>query len=89
MKVQFIKTLFVSFMACIFAGSCMAVKSPTDVFQVQHPDYEVSPLTGVTRQHWVDAAEYILNGAFSYISTLDDPMKFPRQFEKTYPNSEA
>lgn len=89
MKVQFIKTLFVSFMACIFAGSCMAVKSPTDVFQVQHPDYEVSPLTGVTRQHWVDAAEYILNGAFSYISTLDDPMKFPKQFEKTYPNSEA
>ena len=67
----------------------MAVKSPTDVFQVQHPDYEVSPLTGVTRQHWVDAAEYILNGAFSYISTLDDPMKFPKQFEKTYPNSEA
>jgi len=46
----------------------------------------VSPFTGVTRQHWVDAAEYLLDGAFSYIHNMDDAMKFPKQHEKTYPN---
>ena len=59
------------------------------VFEVQQPDYNTSPLTGVTRQHWIDAAEYILKGAFTYINHLDDPMKFPKQHDKTYPNNEG
>lgn len=56
---------------------------------LKDPDYKASPLTGVTRKHWVDAAEYILDGAFSYIHTMDDAMKFPKQFEKTYPLNEG
>lgn len=34
------------------------------------------------------AAEYLLNGAFGYIHTLDDPMYFPKQLQKTYPNND-
>ncbi len=55
------------------------------VFHLVKPDYQLSPLTGMTRQHWMDAATYLLDGAFSYIHTLDDPMRFPKQPGKSYP----
>ncbi len=55
------------------------------VFHLIRPDYQLSPLTGMTRQHWLDAATYLLDGAFSYIHTLDDPMHFPKQPGKSYP----
>lgn len=55
------------------------------VFHLVQPDYKLSPLTGMTRQHWLDAATYLLDGAFSYIRTPDDPMHFPKQPGKSYP----
>ena len=55
------------------------------VFHLVKPDYQLSPLTGMTRQHWMDAATYLLDGAFSYIHTLDEPMRFPKQPGKSYP----
>lgn len=55
------------------------------VFHLVKPDYQLSPLTGMNRQHWMDAATYLLDGAFSYIHTLDDPMRFPKQPGKSYP----
>lgn len=55
------------------------------VFHLVRPDYQLSPLTGMTRQHWLDAATYLLDGAFSYVHTLDDPMHFPKQPGKSYP----
>jgi len=58
-------------------------------FHVKQPNYKVSPLTGMTRTHWVEAAEYLLDGAFSYVNDLDDPMKFPKQHDKTYPKNES
>jgi hypothetical protein len=56
-------------------------------FTVNKPDYKTSPYTGVTRQHWKDAALYLLNGAFSYIDHIDDPMQFPKQSAKGYPRN--
>ncbi|GAO30843.1 hypothetical protein JCM15548_13157 [Geofilum rubicundum JCM 15548] len=58
---------------------------PEGVFQVENPDYSVSPYTGLTRAHWKDAALYLLEGAFCYIEELDDPMRFPKQPGKSYP----
>ncbi len=58
------------------------------VFKVDNPNYDISPCTGVTRQNWVDASEYILEGAFSYIQNMDDAMKFPKQPGKSYPHDE-
>ncbi|NLP56870.1 DUF2264 domain-containing protein [Lutibacter sp. B1] len=60
-----------------------------NIFNIVNPDYELSPYTGMTKQHWRDAALYLLEGAFSYINTLDDPMKFPKQPGKSYPTSES
>lgn len=54
-------------------------------FVIENPDYRKSPFTGLTRQHWKEAALHLLRGAFSYIHTMDDPMYFPKQLDKTYP----
>lgn len=60
-------------------------KAMPKVFAVKNPDFKKSPLTGMTRRHWIEAAEYLLGGAFSYIDTITDPMYFPKQLDKTYP----
>jgi hypothetical protein len=58
------------------------------VFELNQPDYKLSPKTGMTRQHWKDAALYMLKGAFGYIHQLDDPMKFPKQPGISYPRTD-
>ncbi|MFT2010002.1 DUF2264 domain-containing protein [Pontibacter sp. 13R65] len=65
----------------------VSVKSPESqqIFQLRNPDFKTSPHTGMTRQHWKDAAHYLLQGAFGYISKLEDPMEFPKQPGKSYP----
>jgi len=63
--------------------------SDNNIFKINNPDYKLSPHTGMTKQHWKDAALYLLKGAFSYIHTLDDPMKFPKQPGVSYPKDEA
>lgn len=67
------------------ANASLAKVKNDSVFHIEAPDYQRSPLTGMTRQHWLDAATYLLDGAFSYIHTLDDPMRFPKQPGKSYP----
>src|SRR5687767_8917225 len=57
------------------------------LFKVNNPDFKASPYTGMTRQHWKDAALYLLKGAFSYIDKMDDPMQFPKQPGKSYPRN--
>ena len=90
MKLSLLKSLLLPIVISIGCGqTVVAQDTASTVFQVEQPDYTTSPLTGVTRQHWVDAAEYILSGAFTYVHSLDDPMKFPKQFDKTYPHSEG
>ena len=88
--------LFISVAAGIFFALfsqqfCAAEnKSSNDeksFFQIQNPDFTLSPKTGMTRQHWKDAALYMLKGAFGYIHNLDDPMKFPKQEGKSYPRN--
>lgn len=59
------------------------------VFTVNNPDYAKSPFTGMTRRHWVEAGTWLLGGAFNYITSIDDPMYFPKQVDKTYPRDEG
>lgn len=57
---------------------------PTDL------DYKVSPYTGITRRHWIEAGKYLLNGIFSNLSSLDDPVLVPRtEMDITYPHKES
>lgn len=61
----------------------------TNIYTIDQPDYRLSPLTGMTREHWKDAAKYLLKGAFGYIKNLDDAMKFPKQPGVSYPKDEG
>ena len=54
-------------------------------FEVRSPDPALSPLTGMTRRHWVDAGKYLLEGVFRHVKSADDPIRLPKQPGKTYP----
>ncbi len=59
-----------------------------NVFEPKHVDYELSPYTGLTRESWIEAAEYLLNGIFQNIKNFEDPVVMPRkETEVTYPHS--
>ena len=79
---------FLSFIIITHTALCRNSDHPVNVFTVDSPDYTHSPYTGMTRKHWIDAAKYMLEGAFSYIHSMDDAMKFPKQEGKSYPNRE-
>ena len=88
-RISFILLLLAYFP--IVAQDQKTIKNLTDnnVFEIVNPNYELSPYTGMTKQHWKEAALYLLKGAFSYIHTLDDPMKFPKQPGVSYPKEES
>ena len=57
-------------------------------FEPKNLDFQRSPYTGLTRQHWIDADKYMLDGIFRHIKTMDDPVIVPRyETEVTYPNA--
>ncbi|MCR5778375.1 MAG: DUF2264 domain-containing protein [Lachnospiraceae bacterium] len=60
-----------------------------ELFMRTEPDYELSPYTGLTRQHWIEAGEYLLKGIFQNIPDFDAPVVMPRKdSEVTYPHSD-
>ncbi|QGK74221.1 DUF2264 domain-containing protein [Flavobacterium sp. SLB02] len=81
----------ISLLIFVFSVSLFSQQkeNTASVFEIKNPNYAISPYTGMTKQHWRDAALYLLDGAFSYIHTLDDPMKFPKQEGKSYPKEES
>lgn len=57
------------------------------VFEAKTTDYELSPYTGLIRESWLEAAEYMLTGIFGNIKSVDDPVVMPRkETEVTYPH---
>ncbi len=58
------------------------------IYQITKPDYKKSPKTGMTREHWLDMAQYLLEGAFSYVKDIDDPLKFPKLGTISYPRGD-
>lgn len=94
MKKSFRNSAFVLFVLLLGSNSAIFAESKTgttvpNTFQLKNPDFSLSPKTGMTRQHWKDAALYMLEGAFGYIKTLDDPMQFPKQPGVSYPRNEG
>ncbi len=89
--------LFFFFTTLLYVSSYAQVQSPAfseqkdgkTIFKLDEPDFNLSPHTGMTRKHWKDAALYLLQGAFSYVNGMDDPMKFPKQPGKSYPRNEG
>jgi hypothetical protein len=85
-KMNKFRILFLAAISSI-SLSAQQKENKANVFELQNPDYKISPQTGMTKQHWKDAALYLLEGAFSYIHKLDDPMQFPKQEGKSYPSN--
>ncbi|MBQ9120171.1 MAG: DUF2264 domain-containing protein [Lachnospiraceae bacterium] len=55
-------------------------------FEPKTLDYELSPYTGLTRESWLEAAKYLMEGMFHNIPSMDAPVIMPRKETKvTYP----
>lgn len=56
-----------------------------NAFKVTNPDTGLSPLTGMTKKHYVECAKYLLDRAFRHVGSMDEPLTFPPVPGKTYP----
>ena len=60
------------------------------IFKPKKPDYELSPYTGLTRDSWLEAGEYLLTGIFQNIRNFEDPVIAKRtEMKITYPHLDA
>lgn len=55
-------------------------------FEVKNPNYSLSPLTGMSRVHYIELAKYLLDRAFIHVSSIESPLVFPTVPGKTYPH---
>ena len=54
-------------------------------FEVTNPDLGLSPMTGMTRKHYIDCAKYLLERAFTHVDSINQHLSFPAVPGKTYP----
>lgn len=60
------------------------------IFKPKTLDFSISPYTGLTRESWIEAGEYLLTGVFQNIKSFEDPVVMPRkETEVTYPHKNA
>lgn len=59
------------------------------IFEIKKPDFEKSPQTGMTKQHYIEMAKYLLERAFTHVNSIEDPISFPIVSGKTYPEQNA
>ena len=56
-------------------------------FEPKTLDFELSPYTGLTREGWLEAGIYLLEGVFRNIDDFEKPVVMPRkETEITYPH---
>ncbi len=58
-------------------------------FEVKNPDLDLSPITGMSKNHYIEMAKYLLERAFSHVGSPDTPISFPVVPGKTYPQPNA
>ena len=59
-------------------------------FTYKSSDKTLSPYTGLTRESWIEAGIYLLEGCFKNIPSFDHPVVLPRKDTKvTYPHLDA
>lgn len=57
------------------------------IFEPKTLDFDLSPYTGLTRESWLEAGKYLLEGIFQNIGDFRDPVVMPRkETEITYPH---
>lgn len=61
-----------------------------NAYSVNEPNFELSPYTGMTRQHYIDCAKYVLERAFRHVNAFEQPIVFPTiPGSKSYPQPNA
>ncbi len=56
-------------------------------FEAKTKDFTLSPYTGLTRDSWLEAAGYLIDGVFKHIKRFEDPVIVARQeTEISYPH---
>lgn len=59
-------------------------------FEPKNLNFKLSPYTGLTRESWLEAGEYMLEGIFRNIDDFEKPVVMPRkETEITYPHLKA
>lgn len=60
------------------------------IWEPKFTDYRLSPYTGLTRDSWLDAGRYMLEGIFRHINSIEHPVVVPRkETDVTYPHKES
>ena len=55
-------------------------------FTVEKPDCSLSPYTGMTKRHWIEACHFLLDGIFRHVKHPEDPILLPRhEYAVSYP----
>ena len=60
-----------------------------NAFEVRNPDWKLSPLSGMTRKHYIECAKYVLERAFRHVKSFDSPIVFLKVPGKSYPQPGA
>ncbi len=63
----------------------MVAISQQAAFVVSNPDLDLSPMTGMTRRHYIECAQYVLSRAFRHLNSFESPIIFPLVPGKSYP----
>ncbi len=58
-------------------------------YEVDNPDFTLSPFTGMTKKHYAECAKFLLEKAFTHVKSIEDPISFPTVPGKTYPQPGA
>jgi hypothetical protein len=58
---------------------------PAMAFRLAEPNLTLSPLTGMDRQGWLEAAKHLVQGVFRHIDGMESPILMPRQSTISYP----
>lgn len=58
-------------------------------YNVINPDHNLSPFTGMSKKHYIELAKYLLERAFTHVTSIDTPITFPKIDGKTYPEPGA
>lgn len=56
-------------------------------FRNANPDWKISPHTGMDRASWLACGRHILEGAFTHVKGMDDPMFLPKMPGPGYPEN--
>lgn len=60
------------------------------MYNPKNLDFNLSPYTGMTREAWIEAGKYLLEGVFKNIPSFTAPAVLPRsETEITYPHKDA